>query len=284
MVPMPVTVLDTVAEMVAAKPERRRAVVMTMGALHAGHAALIDAARAHVGPAGEVVVTVFVNPLQFGPGEDFTRYPRTWDHDLQVSAEHGADLVFAPTADDMYAAGRDITVDPGPLGDVLEGAMRPGHFRGMLTVVAKLLHLTRADVSVYGEKDYQQLVLIRSMVATLNIPAQVLAAPTVREPDGLALSSRNAYLTAEQRAQAAVIPRATAAATRCADGGGTGADVVAAARAEFDTEPGLTPDYLAVTGPDLGPAPERGTARLLLAVRVGTPRLLDNVALHLDPR
>lgn len=281
---MPVTVIDTVADMLAAVPDRRRAAVMTMGALHAGHADLIDEARRLVGPDGQVVVTVFVNPLQFGPGEDYSRYPRTWEHDLQMCTDHGVDVVFAPAADDVYATGDDITIDPGPLGTVLEGAARPGHFRGMLTVVAKLLHLTRPAVSLYGEKDYQQLVLIRKMAATLNFPTEIASVPTHRESDGLALSSRNTYLTADQRAQAVVMPRATAAAARCAAEGGTAADVVAAAQSVLATEPTLTPDYVVVTAPDLGPAPDRGPARLLLAVRVGVPRLLDNVAMELRPR
>lgn len=280
---MPVTVIDTVAGMAAVAPRRARATVMTMGALHAGHEALMDEARAFVGADGEVVVTIFVNPLQFGPGEDYERYPRTWEHDLLSCEHHDVDLVFAPGPDDMYAAGRDITIDPGPLGDVLEGAVRPGHFRGMLTVVAKLLHLTRPDVAYFGEKDYQQLVLIQAMVATLNVPTVVVGVPTVRAEDGLALSSRNAYLSEEERAAAGVVPLAVEAGVSAARGGAPVTDVVAAVQEVLATEPALTPEYVVVTAPDLGPAPDRGFARLLLAVKVGSRRLIDNAPILVGP-
>ncbi|WP_345024438.1 pantoate--beta-alanine ligase, partial [Streptomyces sedi] len=191
----------------------RRAVVMTLGALHEGHATNIRAARERVGPAGQVVVTVYVNPLQFGEGEDFTRYPRTLEADLRLAGEAGADLVFAPSDAEMYPSGRPlVTLSAGPLGDRLEGASRPGHFDGMLTVVAKLLHLTRADVATFGEKDAQQLALVRRMVADLDFPVEILPVPTVREPDGLALSSRNRYLSPAERTTALALSRALAAA------------------------------------------------------------------------
>ena len=193
---MTLQVLTTAAEMTATSPVRvrQRAVIMTMGALHDGHEQLIRSARRAVGGAGEVVVSIFVNPTQFGPGEDFGRYPRSLEADLDVCRAGGADLAFVPTAVEVYGAAEGfgaetITIDAGPLGDVLEGASRPGHFRAVLTVVAKLMALTRPDVTMFGEKDYQQLVLVRRMVRDLNIPVEVVGVPTVREPDGLARSS-----------------------------------------------------------------------------------------------
>src|SRR4051794_22722760 len=173
------------------------ALVPTMGALHEGHRSLVRAARER---AGSVVVSVFVNPTQFGPGEDFDRYPRTWDADLAALAEEGADVVFHPGVDEVYQPGAaGVTVQPGPLGDVLEGAVRPGHFAGVLTVVAKLFGLVSPDLAFFGEKDYQQLTLIRAMARELALGVEVVGVPTVREEDGLALSSRNQYLAREQR-------------------------------------------------------------------------------------
>nr|WP_267244267.1 pantoate--beta-alanine ligase [Streptomyces sp. PR69] len=190
-----------------------RAVVMTMGALHEGHAALVRAARDRVGPDGSVTVTVFVNPLQFGAGEDLDRYPRTLDADLRTAEEAGADIVFAPAVDEVYPGGEpQVRIAAGPMGERLEGASRPGHFDGMLTVVAKLLHLTRPDVAFFGQKDAQQLALIRRMVRDLNFPVEIVGAPTVREADGLALSSRNRYLSAAERRTALALSRALFAA------------------------------------------------------------------------
>ncbi|MFL6098081.1 MAG: pantoate--beta-alanine ligase [Blastococcus sp.] len=253
------------------------ALVPTMGALHEGHRALVRAARER---AASVVVSVFVNPTQFGPGEDFDRYPRTWEADLAALAEEGADLVFHPEVDDVYQRGSlGITVDPGPLGSVLEGAVRPGHFAGVLTVVAKLFGLVRPDLAVFGEKDYQQLTLIRAMARELALGVQVVGVPTVREDDGMALSSRNRYLDPAQRAAAATISAALRAG---ATAGPYGADaVLAAARSALAAAPTLTADYLELTDPDLGPAPVAGPARLLVAARAGTTRLLDNVPVHL---
>ncbi|MFD4119071.1 pantoate--beta-alanine ligase [Streptomyces niveus] len=194
-------------------PAVRTAVVMTMGALHDGHAALVRAARAHVGPAGFVVVTVFVNPLQFGAGEDLDRYPRTLEHDLKTAESAGADAVFAPAADEVYPGGApQVRISAGPMGERLEGAARPGHFDGMLTVVAKLLHLTRPDVAFYGQKDAQQLALIRRMARDLNFPVEIVGVPTVREEDGLALSSRNRFLSTAERRTALALSRALFAA------------------------------------------------------------------------
>jgi pantoate--beta-alanine ligase len=253
------------------------ALVPTMGALHEGHRALVRAARER---AASVVVSVFVNPTQFGPGEDFDRYPRTWEADLAALAEEGADLVFHPEVDDVYPRGSlGITVDPGPLGSVLEGAVRPGHFAGVLTVVAKLFGLVRPDLGVFGEKDYQQLTLIRAMARELALGVQVVGVPTVREDDGMALSSRNRYLDPAQRAAAATISAALRAG---AAAGPYGADaVLVAARSALAAAPTLTADYLELTDPDLGPAPVAGPARLLVAARAGTTRLLDNVPVHL---
>jgi len=253
------------------------ALVPTMGALHAGHRTLVRAAREQ---AASVVVSVFVNPTQFGPGEDYDRYPRTWDADLAALAEEGADLVFHPGVDDVYPPGSlGVPVDPGRLGSVLEGAVRPGHFAGMLTVVAKLLGLVRPDLALFGEKDYQQLTLIRAMARELALPVEVVGVPTVREDDGMALSSRNRYLDPEQRAAATAISAALRAGA--AAGAGGPAAVLAAAHAVLDAETSLVQDYLELTDPDLGPAPAAGLARLLVAARAGTTRLLDNIAVDL---
>ena len=256
-----------------------RAVVMTMGALHEGHGELVRSAREIVGADGNVVVTIFVNPTQFGVGEDLDRYPRSLDADVQLCEAAGADLVFAPGVEDVYGnatgfASDSVTVDPGPLGAILEGASRPTHFRGVLTVVAKLLGLTSPDVALFGEKDYQQLVLIRRMVRDLSMSIEIVGVPTVREADGLACSSRNRYLSSEERATAEAIPRALAAAVDAAAKGPDAA--TAAGRAVLDETDGLDLDYLVVTDPELGAAPASGDARVLVAARVGQTRLIDN--------
>lgn len=260
---------------------RPSAVVMTMGALHDGHAELIRRARQQVGESGHVTVTDFVNPTQFSAGEDFSRYPRTLEHDVDVCTRAGADAVYAPTVEEVYgtsdvtaATGR-ITVDPGPLGEVLEGASRPGHFRGVLTVVATLLNLTDPDVAMFGEKDYQQLALISEMVEALRFPVTVIGVPTVREEDGLAMSSRNRYLGPEERAAAAVVPRALEAAVAAAGGGATAARE--AGLRVLSTEPTAQVDYLSVTDLHLG-SPVHGPGRILVAVRIGTTRLIDNMS------
>ncbi|MFF1507404.1 pantoate--beta-alanine ligase [Streptomyces sp. NPDC058326] len=192
----------------------RNAVVMTMGALHEGHATLIRTARERVGDKGFVVVTVFVNPLQFGAGEDLDRYPRTLDADLELAFDAGASAVFAPSVDEVYPGGEpQVRITAGPMGERLEGASRPGHFDGMLTVVAKLLHLTAPDLAFFGQKDAQQLALIRRMVRDLNFPVEIVGVDTVRETDGLALSSRNRYLSADERRTALALSRALFAAS-----------------------------------------------------------------------
>ena len=247
-----------------------------MGALHAGHAALVRAAAAL---ADAVAVTVFVNPLQFGPGEDLDRYPRTPEADLALLGELGVELVFAPTAEEVYPGGPPaVTVDPGPLGEVLEGASRPGHFAGVLTVVMKLLGLLRPDIAVFGEKDYQQLALIRRAVADLELGVDIVGVPTVREPDGLALSSRNSYLSPAERIRATALSRALRVG---AAAGPDGAEAVLAAATVELTKAGIKVDYLALRRPDLAAAPQAGPARLLVAARIGSTRLIDNVPLDL---
>ncbi|BAL92997.1 putative pantoate-amino acid ligase [Actinoplanes missouriensis 431] len=251
------------------------AVVMTMGALHEGHRQLMRVARER---SAFVVVTIFVNPLQFGPGEDFEKYPRTLDDDVAACAAEGVTVVFAPSRDDVYPGGPpSITMHPGPLGEILEGASRPGHFSGMLTVVQKLLMLTRADVAYFGEKDFQQLALIRRMARDLELGVEIEGVPTVRESDGLALSSRNRYLSAEQRLSALALSRALREGAAQSDA----ESVLAAAHKILADEPGVRVDYLALTGADLGAAPEEGEARLLVAAKVGSTRLIDNVPLQL---
>ncbi|MCZ2825335.1 MULTISPECIES: pantoate--beta-alanine ligase [unclassified Modestobacter] len=272
-------VAETTAELRRLRAELPGPVVLvpTMGALHEGHRTLVRAAREH---GGSVVVSVFVNPTQFGPGEDFDRYPRTWDADLAALAEEGTDLVFHPPVDEVYPPGAlGVTVQAGPLGEVLEGAVRPGHFAGVLTVVAKLFGLVRPDVAVFGEKDYQQLTLIRAMARELALGVQVVGVPTVREDDGMALSSRNRFLSAEQRRAAAALSAALRAGVQ-AGPQGAGA-VLAAAGAVLAEAPDLLQDYLELTDPDLGPAPAAGPARLLVAARAGSTRLIDNTAVEL---
>ncbi len=256
------------------------AVVMTMGALHEGHESLLRAAR---GRADSVIATIFVNPLQFGPNEDFDRYPRTFDTDLAVCRAAGVDLVFAPSREEMYPGGEPtVRVNPGPLGERLEGASRPGFFHGVLTVVLKLFHLTRPDLAFFGEKDYQQLTLVRSMARDLDVPVEVVGVPTVREPDGLALSSRNRYLSVEERRAALALSAALRAGATAAGRGLDAGAVLAAAHERFADGTGVELDYLALTDPALGPAPADGPARLLVAARVGGTRLIDNLPVHLS--
>jgi pantoate--beta-alanine ligase len=261
------------------------AVVMTMGALHEGHAALVRAARERVG-SGCVVVTVFVNPLQFGPNEDLDRYPRTIEADLELAERAGADLVFAPSVDEVYPGGEpQVRVTAGPMGERYEGASRPGHFDGMLTVVAKLLHLTRPDVAFYGQKDAQQLALIRRMAADLNFPVEIVGVPTVREGDGVALSSRNRYLSDAERVSARELSRALFTAAQAVPRGPEA--VLRAARAILDhaaqMEPPIALDYAALIDPRdfTDAAPDHtGPAVLAVAAKVGTTRLIDNIPLE----
>ncbi|MBA4607155.1 pantoate--beta-alanine ligase [Aeromicrobium sp. Marseille-Q0843] len=269
-------VVRTAAELRAAT-SGTVALVPTMGALHEGHQSLMEHAR----PLAEtLVVSIFVNPTQFAPGEDLDAYPRTFDADLERCDAAGVDVVFAPTVDEMYPHGLDgtIMVDPGPLASILEGAERPTHFRGVLTVVAKLFGLVRPDVAVFGEKDYQQLTLIRLMAQELCLGVDVVGCPTVREADGLAMSSRNRYLTASERERAAAISSALRAGV---DAGPDGPESVLHAAGKVLADAGIDPDYLVLTSPDLGPAESGRESRLLVAARVGRPRLLDNCAVPL---
>ena len=243
----------------------RVAVVMTMGALHEGHAELVRQARQH---ADSVIVTVFVNPLQFGAGEDLDRYPRTLDADLALCELEGADVVFTPTPDVVYPDEPVVRVAAGSLGNVFEGAHRPGHFDGVLTVVLKLLHLTQPDIALFGQKDAQQLAAIRRMVSDLDVPVTVVAVPTVREPDGLALSSRNRYLTEQERHTALLLSQALHARD------------VAAGRALFVGAPAEL-DYLErVDSATFEAAPDGDL--VIIAAKVGTTRLIDNLPLQND--
>lgn len=270
------TVLSTRDELRRARARARGevAVVMTMGALHAGHLALVQRARELVGTAGTVIVTVFVNPLQFGPGEDFDAYPRDLARDLAL-VDGVADLVFTPATEEMYPVWPPrLTVDVGPLGARFEGAARPTHFAGVATVVTKLLHLTAPDVAVFGAKDAQQLAIVRALVADLDLPVRIEAVDIQREPTGLALSSRNAYLSDTGRTHALALSRTIAAARAAAP---SMSGILTALRSEADA-PGLDWDYAAAVDPatfaDAGPE-HRGPVLVLLAARVEGTRLLD---------
>ncbi|WP_435298582.1 pantoate--beta-alanine ligase [Timonella sp. A28] len=255
-----------------------RAVVMTMGALHAGHMELVKQARAR---ARQVVVTIFVNPLQFGPNEDFEAYPRTLDADLELLAEHGADVVFAPDLEEMYPGGDPLVrVTSGHLGTILEGASRPGHFDGVLTVVNKLLHLTKPQLAFFGQKDAQQLLLISRMVRDFNFDVEICAVPIVRQENGLALSSRNAYLLDDEKLMALTLYRALNAARDVAYSGGSVAQSHQAAHAVFEANPQVTLDYFVIVDPtNIGEVQENyvGEALGLVAARVGRTRLIDNM-------
>jgi len=257
---------------------RRVMLVPTMGALHDGHLSLVRAAKRV--PGSVVVVSIFVNPLQFGADEDLDAYPRIVDADLALLRGEGVEIAFTPSAAAMYPDGPRTAVHPGPLGSELEGAARPTHFAGMLTVVLKLLQIVHPDRVFFGEKDYQQLVLVRQMVADLNVDTRVVGVPIVRELDGLAMSSRNRYLDPAQRELAGLLSAALLAGTHAASGGAEAA--LRAARAVLSEVPAIDVDYLEVRDPELGPAPLHGPARLLVAARLGTTRLLDNVAIEIS--
>ena len=248
--------------------------VPTMGALHDGHRALMTRASQYNGIS---VASIFVNPTQFGPNEDLAKYPRTWDADLQLCADEGIDVVFAPTVDQMYGDSPASTLSAGPLGSRLEGAQRPGHFDGVVTVVAKLFDLVHPDRAIFGQKDAQQVAVIRSMVRDLELPIEIESFPTVRDSDGLAMSSRNVYLSHTERAQALVIPRALVAADQTGSNGAQA--VLDAATTELASEPAVQVRYLQLVHPDtLEPVPPafHGDALLLIAAMVGTTRLIDN--------
>lgn len=254
--------------------------VPTMGALHDGHLALVRASRER---CDLTVVSVFVNPTQFGPNEDFDAYPRDIEADASLLAAEGVEVLFQPTVPVMYPAGAVTRVDPGPLGTVLCGASRPGHFTGVATVVTKLLGIVRPDVAFFGEKDYQQLKVIERVVADLDVGARIVGVPIVRERDGLALSSRNRYLTAEDRAHALVLSRALAHVREAVAAGETDVAALEATLAgEIGAEPGVTLDYARVV--DAGTLDTvtvlQRSGRALVAARVGAARLIDNVAVE----
>jgi len=271
------------AELVGLRAEvpayHRVGFVATMGALHAGHASLIQQAREL---SDTVVVSIFVNPLQFGPGEDYARYPRPLEADLERCAELGVDLVFVPAVSDLYPSGRQVSVSAGTMGAVLEGAVRPGHFDGVLTVVLKLLNLVRPQVAVFGQKDAQQLACITRMVVDLNLDVRAVGSPTVREPDGLALSSRNVFLSPADRGLALSLVGALGKAAAQPDLP-TALDAArevldrAAEDEQFELDylAAVSPETFAEVGPELG-----GDVLLVVAARVGETRLIDNVTLH----
>jgi pantoate--beta-alanine ligase len=249
---------------------RRIGLVPTMGAFHAGHLALIRSARA---ASDVVVVSLFVNPTQFDDAGDLERYPRSEEADARAAEDEGVDLLFAPSAEEVYPARFATTVDPGELGSVLEGAARPGHFRGVATVCVKLFSIVQPDAAWFGQKDAQQVAIIRQVVRDLDLPLEVLAVPTVRDPDGLALSSRNARLTADERHAALALPRALTAGLEAHR---RSADAVPEARRVLDAIDGLTVDYVAIADLD-GPT-------LVGAIRIGGTRLIDNLPLQAGPR
>jgi len=274
-----VKILTTVAAAQAQLHAKRRVLVPTMGALHKAHAELIRVAREHAGRDGEVAVSVFVNPLQFEPGSDYERYPRPEKADEEFCRNVGVDLLFRPSVADMYAEDRSVFVEEFSLSKVLEGKSRPGHFRGVCTVAAKLLHILSPDAAVFGDKDFQQLAIVRRMVRDLNFNIDVIAVPTIREKDGLACSSRNQYLNDEERKHAAVLHKALQAAANA--GKKSAADVVALARNVINEAPLAWIDYVELVDAETFQPIEMVGANsvLLLAVFFGKTRLIDNIRL-----
>jgi pantoate--beta-alanine ligase len=274
-------ILSTVAELRACNRNqtKRRVLVPTMGALHAGHISLIRLARQHAGTGGEVAVSIFVNPLQFEPGADFSRYPRPESADEEVCRGESVDLVFRPTPNDMYAEDRSTFVEETTLSERLCGASRPGHFRGVTTVVTKLFHILAPQAAVFGEKDFQQLAIIRRMVRDLDFPVEIIAGPTIRETDGLALSSRNQYLNAEERAQAPIIRAALVAAAQSKEK--SSREILTALRTKIESAPLARIDYAEIVGADdLQPRLTiRPRSLLAVAVFFGRTRLIDNILL-----
>ncbi len=271
-------VARTVSELTSALPEGHRVVVMTMGALHDGHLALVRQARTY---GDSVIVTIFVNPLQFTDAADLDRYPRTLEADCALLATEAVEVVYAPEVEDMYPNGDPIvTVSAGRIGEIFEGLHRPGHFDGVLTVVLKLLNHTLADVALFGEKDAQQLIAIRAMVRDLALPVEIVGVPTVREADGLALSSRNRFLSASERETARALSGALMEGVRMATEGESVEGVLAAGHAVLSGVPGLSLDYFAVIDPvsaEAAPSDYRGDVVIAVAARVGRTRLIDNM-------
>jgi len=274
-----VKILTTVAQAQAQPHAKRRALVPTMGALHRAHAELIRVAREHAGRNGEVAVSIFVNPLQFEPGSDFERYPRPESADEEFCRNAGVDLLFRPSVAEMYADNRSVFVDESSLANTLEGRSRPGHFRGVCTVVAKLFNILSPDAALFGEKDFQQLAIVRRMVRDLNFKIGIVAVPTVREEDGLAYSSRNQYLSVQERKQAPVLYKALCAAANADKK--SASDVVAIAREIIREAPLAAIDYVEVVDAEnLQPVERVGlNSVLLLAVFFGKTRLIDNIRL-----
>jgi len=278
-------VVATVAELRAELALARRAgqkigLAPTMGALHEGHLSLVRAAK---GECDRVVVSIFVNPSQFGPTEDYAKYPRTLDADVALLAGCGADLVFAPTADELYRPGHAAWVEVGAVAEPLEGRFRPGHFRGVATIVLKLMNAAQADMAYFGQKDYQQALVIRRMVADLNVPTAVRVCPIVREPDGLALSSRNRYLTPAARQRALVLWKSLQLAEKLvAEGKRDAGEVAARMRELIETADDARIDYVALVDPEtLAPVERLGDATLAaLAVKIENTRLIDNAILR----
>ena len=260
-----------------AKLPGRLGLVMTMGALHDGHLSLIKEAKQH---ADHVLVTVFVNPTQFAPGEDFEKYPRDLDADLKAVATVGADLVFAPAASEMYQGEAAVTINPGPTATVLEGKTRPTHFAGVLLVVHKMFNLTGADVAVFGQKDAQQLAIIRQMVRDLDMPIEIVGAPIVRGKDGLALSSRNAYLSAAQHQQALALSGALKAGRQASNSGASASQIKKVACGVLENA-GVKIDYVELVDPTTFAPVQAGEAVLALAAYVGNTRLIDNAILNI---
>lgn len=276
------TLVEARAALAEARSRNQRVVLVpTMGALHAGHESLVRLARQH---GDLVVVSIFVNPLQFGPGEDFERYPRDLEADTAALERVGADMMFTPTADEMYPAGRGgTTVTGGPAARGFEGAHRPGHFDGVLTVVSKLFHIVQPDLAIFGEKDAQQVFLVRRMVSDLNMPVEIITAPLVRESDGLALSSRNRYLTPGDRQTALALSQSLAAARDALATGGGPTAARDTARALLEGTPGLSLEYFdIVREANFAPVDDGwdGDARGIVAARVGTTRLIDTMAMR----
>ncbi len=282
-------VVHTAAELFELMPLRgkkgaKRAVVMTMGALHDGHLELVRTAREM---ADEVVVTIFVNPLQFNDPGDLERYPRTLDADCALLEPLGVDVVFAPSIDQMYPGGEPLVrVNAGPINDVFEGAFRPGHFDGVLTVVLKLLNLTRPDVALFGQKDAQQVIAIEAMCRDLSVPVEIAVVPTVRDADGLALSSRNVFLSADERTDALALTHALGESEQVLTEGGPLALALVVGRAALAAVPGVAVEYFAALDPVTAHAVAedyKGDVTIAVAARVGATRLIDNVQARVGP-
>jgi pantoate--beta-alanine ligase len=265
-----------------ARSQQRRVLVPTMGALHRGHLELIRIARDAAGRDGEVTVSIFVNPLQFEPGSDYAKYPRPQGVDEQLCRDAGVDVIFRPLVEEMYWPDRSVQVQENALAKVLEGASRPGHFDGVCTVVTKLFHLLGPHAAVFGEKDFQQLAIIRRMVRDLNFPIEIIAAPTVREADGLACSSRNQYLSEGEREQAPVLRAALMEAAERARGGESSAQkLVEGVRARIETKPAARIDYVSLVDAETLEPRETVAPNSLIALAVffGKTRLIDNIRL-----